>query len=401
MHPHLPRFSPRVFSFQSVGYSPASCAASEGAHPRGDHYADPGQGRLIEVRLSAKNLLNKDHLSLSDPFAVLRADHFGVGVERLGETETVFDDLNPCWVSRFLYPMRDLKNSNILVDIYDRDSNDKSALLSRHDFLGRCEFGLGELLNAPCQRLTLDLLRMQGVTKGRKDRGTVSLFAELLSDEHTAMGAVRAPLPGSRQMRTGKLVLRVNCASLKRKVAVGAALKTRQFYEIQRRRKESCGGVSWTTIYRSENGRKLNAGGYIEFKTVSMDELKLHNGQPDRELRFAFFSRNIRKDHDRVCYAQTTAAELADCHENGEHKSGCAVPLVGDFQDYDGMGAMQIVGSRRDDRRDDVLVLDINVDIFMLPGRLGYVSALNRNFIRPGRIGRGMTSRVRSMVSLH
>lgn len=398
MHLEIPCLSQQRVTSHLCANSPASPSADVTLRRRRSTEFKP---RLVELRLSARNLLNKDHLSLSDPFAVLSADHFGVGVERLGVTETIFDDLNPSWVTRFVFPARNLDQSTILIEIYDRDSNGKGAALSKHDFLGRCEVRMGEVLNAPSRRVCLDLLRMEGVSRGRTERGSVSVFTEVLEDERSALGVARVPLPDTNQMRTGTLVLRVNCASLKRKVLVGKALKTRQFYEIQRRRPEKCGGVSWTTVYRSEDGRRMNGNGYIEFKSSSMDELALHNGQPDRDLRFVFFSRNIRKDHDMVCYAQTSATELASCHGDSGHRAGSAVPLVGDFQDYDGMGAMQIVGSRRDEKRNDVLVLDINVDIFMLPSNVGYVSALNRNYIRPAKIGGGVSNRVRSLVSLH
>lgn len=349
------------------------------------------RGGTVELRLAARHLLNKDTLSLSDPFAVLYADHFGVGVERIGQTETVYDDLSPAFVTRFVFTPRNSRFGTVLVELYDRDDPDEDAPLARHDFLGRAEVDVNDLLDEPGGRINLNLLRAEGATRGRTDRGSVSVFAEVLRDAAASRGVARRPARAGGPLRPGVVVFRVNCAALRRKgVPVGKRAVV-QFFEIQRKRPEAGGGLSWTTVHRSEDGRRVNAEGYVEFKSASLDELALHNGQPERELRLVFYKRNVRTEHDLVCYAALSLADVVSSPpraHRGRAGAHAAVPLVGNYADYEGMGAMQITGLTRDPRRDDVLVLDLSVDIFM---PRGYTSALNDTHVRRrvrGKAGR-------------
>lgn len=404
----------------------------------------------VELRIEAYNLLNTDTLSLSDPFVVLYADHFGVGAEELGRTETVFDDLNPKFQTRFVFTYRTSRSSNVIIELYDRDWLSENASLTRHDFLGRTEVDVASVLDEPGGRVTLELRPAEGKKDARMDRGMVSIFAEVLLDPELGYGVARRPRPkqvyqGSRspsqfllsdhdlkisddvaslhsdyteksrasQMqqvlemrqflqnsitRPGIVVLRVNCAALKRKKSVSGLISSRevvQFFELQRKRAEARGKTSWTTVYRSEDGRRINSNGYIEFKTAALNESAIHNGQPRRELRFVFYRRNVRSAHDMVCYAQASLAELVTDRRG---HSLAAVPLCGQYTDDEGLGAMQVVGCQRDPTRDDTLVLDLSVDIFM---PRGYCSSLMESRARQKIVGGGFAGYLQKHISLH
>jgi hypothetical protein len=358
-----------------------------------------GGGALgVEMRMEAHGLLNKDTLSLSDPFAVLYADHFGIGLEELGRTETVYDDLNPRWQTRFVFPYRPARHANVIIELYDRDDPNEDAPLTRHDFLGRAEVDLLNVLDQPGGRLRVKLRRAEGVTKGRGRRGHISVFAEVLLDDRDARGIARfCPVRGVSL--PGILVLNLRAAALLKKGfqhAFGSA-DVIQFYEVQRSRREASGITSWTVVYRSEDGQHVDDKGYVEFLPAIFNESAVHNSQPDRSLRFAVYKRNVQRGHERICYAQVSASELV-ARRSGTG-SGCAVPLWGQEVDERTPGALHVSRVCRDVAHPGALVVDVLVDT--VPHG-SYVSALTPGSrCRKKVIGGGLAGLVRKQVSLH
>lgn len=98
---------------------------------------------MVEVRFSCTNLADKDFLSLSDPFLVCHILHRGRRFEYVGETETVLDDVNPAWMTSFLFRKAVLANPDVqfVLHVFDEDGTDK-AKLTTHDFLGCVSFKL-------------------------------------------------------------------------------------------------------------------------------------------------------------------------------------------------------------------------------------------------------------------
>lgn len=256
---------------------------------------------IIELRFSASNLANADFLSLSDSFAVVYADHsadsFRGGLEELGRTETVVDNLSPQWTATLVFPQVPNAPNNLVIDIYDRDARGSS--LSRQDFLGRALVAVPDILAAPALSYSALLQRDKSRDRetrsspfSRSVRGTLRIQAEPLRS------------PGVPEK---KLELRVRAAALRgRRPPWRDAV---QFFEISRQR-----GRDWSVIFRSEDGVHVDQHGFVKFKPARIAEQLLHNMDDRRRLRFTFFSRNTRKAHDVVSFFETDAVSLLEKH---------------------------------------------------------------------------------------
>ncbi|XP_077983033.1 copine-8-like [Glandiceps talaboti] len=129
----------------------------------------------VELTVSCRNLLDKDVLSKSDPMCVLYTTQLGsTNFAEFERTEHIKDTLNPDFVRKFVIDYYFEELQKLKFDIYDVDS--PRSALSSHDFLGRLECNLGEILGAPNQRLERPL-------KGpSRNSGKIIVSAEEVSD---------------------------------------------------------------------------------------------------------------------------------------------------------------------------------------------------------------------------
>ncbi|CAH1784993.1 unnamed protein product [Owenia fusiformis] len=113
-----------------------------------------------------------DTFSKSDPMGVVYIQEFGKREwKEFGRTEIIWNNLNPDFVKKFQMEYFFEESQKIKFEIYDVDS--KSRDLSKHDFLGKMECTLGEVVtHARLQK------RLQGP---KKDSGSIILTAEELS----------------------------------------------------------------------------------------------------------------------------------------------------------------------------------------------------------------------------
>uniref|UniRef100_A0A915KCS4 Copine-3 n=1 Tax=Romanomermis culicivorax TaxID=13658 RepID=A0A915KCS4_ROMCU len=87
-----------------------------------------------------------DYFSKSDPMCVLFVKEFGRDRwSEFGRTETIWNNLNPEWVKKFQMNYYFEERQYLKFEIYDIDS--KSTDLSSHDFLGKFECTLGEIVS--------------------------------------------------------------------------------------------------------------------------------------------------------------------------------------------------------------------------------------------------------------
>lgn len=271
---------------------------------------------------------------------VIHAEEDGSLVEK-GVTESVVVAATITWTARALLNVREGESARLVLDAMGGDR-----------FLGRAVVDVRDVMESG--------MRAQVALEGGS--GSVSVVAERVCGAGVATGV-------ARRGRPGVIVLRVNCAALRRKGLGKRGVVL--FYEVQRRRVEGGGGVSWTPVYRSEEGgRRVNDAGYIEFRNAHVDEGALHNGDPERELRLVVLKRGFRGDDEVVCYAGFTAEKLV-IERRG-------APLIGTYVEFEGVGAMQTMGVRKG-MTDDVVVVDISVDIF---AARGFNSALNDGVLR-------------------
>ncbi|XP_045028437.1 copine-8 isoform X2 [Daphnia magna] len=100
----------------------------------------------VELTISAKNLLNKDVLSKSDPMCVVYVQHLDHSWVEHGRTEQIHNTLNPEYTTKILIGYRFEELQKLKFKIYDIDS--KSTVLDKHDFLGEAECSLGEIVSS-------------------------------------------------------------------------------------------------------------------------------------------------------------------------------------------------------------------------------------------------------------
>merc|ERR1711962_1928658 len=76
---------------------------------------DSKKDQLVFTLHSAKNLVNKDKLGKSDPYAVI---NFGSQTQR---TKTINNNLNPTWQHQVIFEVDEKSPSNINIDLFDDD----------------------------------------------------------------------------------------------------------------------------------------------------------------------------------------------------------------------------------------------------------------------------------------
>ncbi|PXF42067.1 Copine-5 [Gracilariopsis chorda] len=322
----------------------------------------------IELRFSANNLANKDLFSLSDPFLVCHTLRNGLPVDRIGRTETVRDDLNPLWATTISFTYDPLENASsaLLIDIFDRDSPSDTAL-SKHDFLGRAVLRISRLLSAPNARLDIPLAPAKDILFPATT--TISLVTDSNSEEERLArdsmlyvdtnpsprqtNDLRRATTSSRASKnvTGTLsvfaevlspqqgntfIFRVSSAMLRDASTLGR--RVTQFYEVQRERIEG-DRTSWSVVYRSKDGLTVNANNYVVFDEFAMAERQLHNMNPKRRLRIAFYKRHTRKQHELISYINTS---MHDIMQSRFRLHDVAIPLEGRYGDEDALGNVLI-----------------------------------------------------------
>lgn len=398
----------------------------------------PSKTRKMELRFSAKQLINKDTFSLSDPFLVCHTVRDGEAHREIGRTETVQDDLNPNWQTTFTFDYDSLAHANaaFMVDIFDRDSRD-SLKLSKHDFLGRAFFHIADLVGAPHMRLDLELQpavsrlalyphhRLSSTSSSLTSHDTdedvlprnvrlssasslakPSITQTPLREQSIASAQLRRATSGTRASKvrgsvsifaewiaptTGiSVVFRVRSALLRDACGLGSAFGVRkmaQFYEIQRARTQTDGRSTWSCVHRSADGVTVDRNNYVTFDDVGIPERTLNNMQDERDLRIAFYRRHTRSAHQLISYIGITLDEVgASRFRNND----VAVPMEGEFGDDDGLGNVLV---RRVERwvsepnverltedssvggRDDMLI-QLRADHFL---NRKFVSSLNDN----------------------
>merc|ERR1712080_151968 len=76
---------------------------------------DSKKDQLVFTLHSAKNLVNKDKLGKSDPYAVIT---FGSQTQR---TKTINNNLNPTWQHQVIFEVDEKSPSNININLFDDD----------------------------------------------------------------------------------------------------------------------------------------------------------------------------------------------------------------------------------------------------------------------------------------
>ena len=136
--------------------------------------AGPAATAMVELSLSAENLLDMDVFSKSDPFVVIYNKPFGSEKwQELGRTEVIMNNLDPQWTMKVKLAYLFEEQQHLKFEVYDHDS--QSNNLEDHDFIGACTTTLGQIMTSG--RATLELVNRQG----RLENGRLTIFPEEIS----------------------------------------------------------------------------------------------------------------------------------------------------------------------------------------------------------------------------
>lgn len=128
----------------------------------------------VELSIACRNLLDRDLLSKSDPLCVVLLKDFGSSqFKEVGRTEVIKNTLNPDFVKKITVDYHFEESQKLIFDVYDSDSS--STSLDKHDFLGRMECTLGEIVSVQGSQFRRTLR-----TNVRSDAGTITVVAEEL-----------------------------------------------------------------------------------------------------------------------------------------------------------------------------------------------------------------------------
>ncbi|EDV19303.1 uncharacterized protein TRIADDRAFT_33800 [Trichoplax adhaerens] len=99
----------------------------------------------VSLHISCRKLVNKDLLSKSDPMVVVYQQDENGYYKEFGRTECIKDNLNPKFIKSFTMTYFFEELQMIRFHVYDIDGN--SSNLDKHDFLGRMECSLAEIMS--------------------------------------------------------------------------------------------------------------------------------------------------------------------------------------------------------------------------------------------------------------
>ncbi|KAE9609747.1 hypothetical protein Lal_00006527 [Lupinus albus] len=122
---------------------------------------------VLEVKLvQAKELVNKDIIGKSDPYAVLYVRPIR---DRTKTSKTINNDLNPIWNEHFEFIVEDVSTQHLTVKVYDSEG------LGSADLLGCAHIRLSELQPGKVKEVWLKLVKDLEIQRDNKNRGKVHL----------------------------------------------------------------------------------------------------------------------------------------------------------------------------------------------------------------------------------
>jgi hypothetical protein len=103
----------------------------------------------VQLSVKCKNLLHLDTFSRSDPMCVMSIFQSNKWYE-IGRTEHLKDTADPEWAQKFQMQYNFEAKQVIKFEVYDSDSSKSN--LDKHDFLGRVETTMANVVSSPCKQ---------------------------------------------------------------------------------------------------------------------------------------------------------------------------------------------------------------------------------------------------------
>ncbi|KAL5014149.1 hypothetical protein ScPMuIL_008419 [Solemya velum] len=236
------------------------------------HTFQPGSAAVpstqVEISVSCRNLQDRDTFSKSDPVCVLFTRDVRTSTYyEFGRTEMIKDTLNPEFVKKFVMNYFFEESQKIKFEIYDVDS--PSQRLDAHDFLGRIECTLGEIVGSSGGKLERPLI-------------IVILFSKFCGSQEIATMQFRA-------------------AGLDKKDFLG---KSDPFLIIYRSNEDG----SFTAVHKSEVIKNnLNPN----WRLFTIPVRTLCNGDYNRSIKIECFDWDSDGSHDLIGEFSTNLQEMA------------------------------------------------------------------------------------------
>ncbi|XP_071823629.1 copine-3-like isoform X2 [Apostichopus japonicus] len=265
----------------------------------------PGVNRLltkVEMRLSCKNLMDKDIASKSDPLVVVMIyDQMTKKWTEVDRTERIKNNQNPTFTKGVIMEYHFEEVQKVKFSVYDIDNNTKD--LRDDDFLGETECTVGQLVSA--KKITKPLVLKDG--KPAK-KGTITIDTEEVAENHDV------------------LVLSFRASSLDKKDVMGKSDPFLEFY------KQGTTSEDWHKVHQTEVIKNtLNP----VWKPAEVGVRKLCNGDYDKKLKMQVFDYDFDGGHDLIGEFYTTARELIFNSRSQimcfDHDEGSANDLIGEF----------------------------------------------------------------------
>ncbi|KAI3863654.1 hypothetical protein MKW98_031246 [Papaver atlanticum] len=136
----------------------------------------------LQLSLSAKELLDMDVFSKSDPMAIVYAKRGDGKLEEIGRTEVIMNTLDPVWITKISTVYQFEIVQPLVFRVYDIDTKYhkmplKTLNLDEQDFLGEATCALSEIVTKDNKSLTLKLTVRNGQGVMR-NQGTITVYAE-------------------------------------------------------------------------------------------------------------------------------------------------------------------------------------------------------------------------------
>ncbi|CAG0885995.1 unnamed protein product [Darwinula stevensoni] len=241
-----------------------------------DPYSNRGPHSQVELTVSARNLVDQDVVSASDPFCVLSMRKVGSApYTEVGRTETLKNNRNPSWSKKFILDYFFEERCELKFEIYDRDSS--SDVLRKHDFVGVMECSLGEIVACGGRQFTRRLAKAVGSP-------TLSIVAEEVS---SCKEEAQMQFSGTK---------------LDKKDTFG---KSDPFLIFSKSNSDG----SFSVVHRTEvMSNTLNP----KWRPFSLPVQKLCNGDHNRTIKVECFDWDRDGTHDLIGETTTTLKQLAE-----------------------------------------------------------------------------------------
>lgn len=201
---------------------------------------------------------------------------------KLGQTEVVWDNLNPVFVKTFTVDYFFEETQDFRIEAYDMDDESKPNDLSAHDYIGCLDFKLGQVVTGRDQQLTAKMQAPKGAPQA------------IITAENVKRGGQTVIMMLHGQFNTGSEV----------------------FYIVWKQLSPG----KWKPVYKSE--AQVKQGGKHKFREAVLNTTLL--GEENDEFRVDFMIAQSSGNHTLIGSDTATIAEL----QGGKNKLNIKGQLV-------------------------------------------------------------------------